>query len=147
MKKFFSICLLFVVLLGCTKKVEISEEKIPHEKPETTGFEMYKMSEMALLMEQMYAYNNHLRDRIIAKENIGEYPEHFDKIHTAVLTDASDRDLFFDTQAAAFLKTQKDIFENKNTVESFNKMVNSCIACHQKKCGGPIERIKKLYIK
>ena len=147
MKNFFGIVLLFSILLGCTHKAETPKDNVAPEEPAAAGFEMYKMSEMALLMEQMYAYNNQLRNRIIAKEALGEYPEHFDKIHTAVLTDAADRDLFFDKQAEAFLKTQRNILENKNTVAAFNKMVNSCIACHQKKCGGPIERIKKLYIK
>jgi cytochrome c553 len=35
----------------------------------------------------------------------------------------------------------------KNAKQHFNEGINACVSCHQVKCGGPIPKIKKLYIK
>ena len=78
---------------------------------------------------------------------MGEYPQAFDKLHIAVLTDASDRDAFFNDQAFKFIEAQKAVYnQTENAKENFNKMVNQCLECHAKKCGGPVPRIKKLLI-
>jgi hypothetical protein len=106
------------------------------------------MSEMAALMEQMYVDNQRLKERIQKGDTIGQFPQHFLKIHQAVMTDESDNDTFFKEQAAKFIKAQEMIYKDpKNAKEHFNTGVDACIQCHQQKCGGPIPRIKKLYIK
>lgn len=138
---------LFFSLLSCQKK----EQKV-EEKKCTTGkekkLEMYQMSEMAALMEQMYVDNQRLADRIKNGDSIGKFPQHFLKIHKAVMTDVSDNDDFFKIQAAKFINAQELIYKDpKNAKEHFNAGVDACIQCHQQKCGGPIPRIKKLYIK
>jgi cytochrome c553 len=70
------------------------------------------------------------------------------KIHKAVMTDETDNDAFFKEQAAKFIKAQELIYKDpKNAKSHFNNGVDACIQCHQQKCGGPIPRIKKLYIK
>ena len=98
-------------------------------------------------MEQMYAYNTQLKDRIITGNNLGEYPEVFSKLHTAELTDPADRDDFFNEQVFKFIEAQKAIYkEPANAKLHFNNMVNQCLECHAKKCGGPVPRIKKLLI-
>ena len=114
----------------------------------TEGFEMYEMSEMAALMEQMYVDNQRLKERIIQGDTIGKFPQHFIKIHKAVMTDEHDKDAFFDEQAQKFIQAQELIYKDpKNAKEHFNNGVDACIQCHQVKCSGPIPRIKKLYIK
>ena len=76
-----------------------------------------------------------------------KYPEAFDKLHSAILTEASDRDAFFNDQAIKFIESQKMIYTDVDNAEKhFNAMVNQCLECHAKKCGGPIPRIKKLMI-
>jgi hypothetical protein len=141
--------LLFLALsvLSCQKK----EEKVTEEKCEPKAeknLEMYQMSEMAALMEQMYVDNQRLKERIQKGDTIGQFPQHFLKIHKAVMTDESDNDAFFKEQAAKFIKAQELIYQDpKNAKEHFNTGVDACIQCHQQKCGGPIPRIKKLYIK
>lgn len=148
MKKSFLLLFLSVCIFSCKNKEE--EEKITSEpvKTEEKQFEMYEMSEMALLMEQMYVDNERLKERIQKGETIGEFPNHFLKIHAAVMTDEQENDVFFKEHAAKFINAQKLIYEDsKNAKEHFNKGVDACIACHQEKCGGPIPRIKKLYIK
>jgi cytochrome c553 len=141
--------LLFLVLsvLSCQKKeAKATEEKC---EPKTEKkLEMYQMSEMAALMEQMYVDNQRLKERIINGDTIGQFPQHFLKIHKAVMTDETDNDAFFKAQAAKFIKAQELIYKDpKNAKTHFNNGVDACIQCHQQKCGGPIPRIKKLYIK
>ena len=117
-------------------------------KPAKKEFKMYTMSEMAALMEQMYADNIQLKQRIIAGDNVGNFPRHIVKIHSAVMTDATDNDTFFKEQAVKFVKAQELIYSDPaNAKQHFNTAVTSCIACHEGKCEGPIPRIKKLYIK
>ncbi|WP_246282411.1 hypothetical protein [Flavobacterium agri] len=111
-------------------------------------FEMYEMSEMAMLMEQMYVDNNRLKERIKNGDTIGAFPNHFMKIHSAVMTDPKENDDFFKEKAAAFIKAQELIYKDpKNAQKHFNDGVDACVQCHEVKCAGPITRIKKLYIK
>lgn len=142
----------FIVLTSCDKKIEKTEtmndsvEKST-EKKEDKKFEMYEMSEMSLLMEQMYVDNERLKERIKKGDTIGKFPNHFLKIHKAVMTDDKENDAFFKEQANNFIKAQQMIYEDpKNAKQHFNKGVDACLKCHQVKCGGPIPRIKKLYI-
>jgi hypothetical protein len=145
MKK-ISILVLAFILFACQKKEEKGKEKAcPPEKEKK--LEMYQMSEMAALMEQMYVDNQRLKDRIKKGEAIGEFPEHFLKIHTAAFTDESDNDLFFKEKSKEFIEAEQLIYSDpKNAKEHFNASVDACLKCHQQKCGGPIPKIKKLYI-
>lgn len=128
-----------VLGIEVSKKDSISSNK--------NGFEMYEMSEMAALMEQMYVDNERLKERIIKGDTIGKFPQHFIKIHKAVMTDETDKDVFFNEQAAKFIKAQELIYQDpKNAKEHFNNGIDACIKCHEVKCGGPIPKIKKLYI-
>ncbi|WP_235946496.1 hypothetical protein [Flavobacterium silvaticum] len=111
-------------------------------------FEMYEMSEMSLVMEQMFADNQKLRNEIIEGKKLGEMPVHFQKIHSAAMTDPSENDAFFKTKAKVFLEAQAQIYsDTENAKEHFNASVTACIDCHKVKCMGPVSRIKKLYIK
>jgi cytochrome c553 len=135
---------------SCQKSAEKKEVK-QEEKNCSSGkekkLEMYQMSEMAALMEQMYVDNQRLKERIKKGDTIGQFPQHFLKIHKAVMTDDTDNDAFFKIQAAKFIKAQELIYKDpKNAKLHFNEGVDACIQCHQQKCGGPIPRIKKLYI-
>lgn len=138
---FFSIATL--LLFSCEKKKEQCE--LPKEEKK---FEMYEMSEMAMLMEQMYVDNERLKQRIVSGDTIGAFPQHFLKINEAVMTDEQENDEFFKEHANAFIASQTLIYEDsKNAKEHFNASINECVKCHEVKCGGPIVRIKKLYIK
>jgi hypothetical protein len=151
MKKLI-LLVLSIALFSCQKK---DEKKVTDKatsdstkvcKPEKK-FEMYQMSEMAALMEQMYVDNKRLKERIINGDTIGSFPKHFMKIHSAKMTDESDNDLFFKTNAKSFIESQQLIYsDSKNAKEHFNAGVDACLKCHEQKCGGPIPRIKKLYI-
>ena len=144
--------LLFVVLVvgSCNSKSADCEKDTAAGDSISGGkkFEMYSMSEMSLLMEQMYVDNEKLKERIKNGETIGAFPNHFLQIHKAAMTDDAENDAFFKKQAANFISAQELIYKDpKNAKQHFNNGIDACIQCHQVKCGGPIPRIKKLYIK
>lgn len=151
MKKFLILSFSVLLLISCqNKQTEKAEEKeaCANDSVKEKEFEMYEMSEMASLMEQMYAHNQQLRLRIIKGDTVGKFPEFFNKIYSAKFTTPSDNDAFFKENADKYIAAQKLIYsETENVKENFNKGVDACITCHKGKCGGPIPRIKKLYIK
>lgn len=149
MKKLFTL-LVLIVISSCAKKQDKPTEESCSSNAENTKsskFKMYEMSEMSALMEQMYVDNQRLKQRILKGDTIGSFPNHFLQIHKAVMTDPNENDAFFKEQAANFIKAQELIYQDpKNAKQHFNDGVNACIQCHEVKCGGPIQRIKKLYI-
>lgn len=149
MKKLFTL-LVLIVISSCAKKQDKPTEESCSKDAENTKsskFKMYEMSEMSALMEQMYVDNQRLKQRILKGDTIGSFPNHFLQIHKAVMTDPNENDTFFKEQAANFIKAQELIYQDpKNAKQHFNDGVNACIQCHEVKCGGPIQRIKKLYI-
>ena len=130
-----------LVLIGCKKSQEEPEEK--------QALIMAERSEMALLMNEMYAFNESMKQQIIDGTLSTSYPEKFDNIHSAVLTNPSARDLNFESFSKLFLEAQKELFESpqEELITRYNKAINACISCHNVKCVGPIPRIKKLLIK
>ncbi|MCZ8198717.1 MAG: hypothetical protein O9267_14025 [Flavobacterium sp.] len=144
MKQLAVVLFSILVLFSCQKKQEDAEACSTEDKE----FKMYEMSEMAMLMEQMYAHNQQLRLRIIKGDSVGTFPDFFNKIYSAKFTTSNDNDVFFQENAKKYIDAQQLIYsESENVKENFNKGVDACITCHKGKCGGPIPRIKKLYIK
>ncbi len=140
-----SILFLFLILFSCKEKQQ-KKAVITCDVPEQ--FQMYKTSEMAGLMRQMVEDHTQLKYKIQKGEAIGKFNENYLKLHTATLTDSTDRNASFTTFSKAFIKMQKEIFEAPASKRkaSYNMAVNLCIACHQEHCTGPIPRIKKLLI-
>ncbi|NNK82493.1 MAG: hypothetical protein HKO92_05175 [Flavobacteriaceae bacterium] len=133
----------FICLASCKEQTEIA-------KTEKEPLIMVEQSEMALLMNEMFAFNESIKQQIKEGKLHNVYPEHFNKIHTAVLTDPTDRNAAFKKDAQHFLDAQKSLFEVTSTEELktyYNNAVNACISCHEVTCVGPIPRIKKLFIK
>ncbi len=147
MKKYFVFIIVFFIY-SCNKKVEQSSCSSESTTKSDKKFDMYQMSEMAALMESMYIENQKLKERIKKGDTIGKFPSHFLQIHKAVMTDETENDTFFKEQAALFIKAQELIYQDpKNAKQHFNDGVNACVRCHEVKCGGPLPKIKKLYIK
>ena len=136
------ICLVLLLAFGCNEKVE----KPIEEKKELI---MVEPSEMANLMNEMYAYNESIKQQVKEGKLNNAFPERFLNIHSAVLTDPSVRDSLFGVNSKLFIQAQKSLFESnsENLVKDYNNVVNSCISCHEVTCTGPITRIEKLYIK
>jgi len=133
-------------LLGCQKKTDNTKVNVSKDD---SLFEMYQMSEMATLMEQMYADNQRLKQKIENNDfDLGEFPEYYSRLYTATFTDPSDLDDFYIEETKNFLKLQELVYtETTNIKANFNNMVSACIECHHVKCGLAIQRIEKLYIK
>jgi cytochrome c553 len=109
---------------------------------------LYKPSEMALLMRTMYEYNNMVKQQIVSKKVLIPMPEEFTKIHSAVLTPKFERNHEFDSLSNAFITYQKALYSSRSDSSSyfFNHSINTCVACHQTRCTGPIPKIKALLI-
>lgn len=149
MKKILVLGCSVLFFISCQKKTEAKDEKIDSTATtEKKSFEMYELSEMALLMEQMYVDNQRLKERIEKGEDVGEFPSHFAKIHEAIMTDPSENDAFFKENAQVFLTAQEMIYkEPEKAKEHYSNAIQACISCHEVKCSGPIPRIKKLQLK
>jgi len=144
MKYIGTVLLATFFFTSCQRNEKENSVEIPVKSKK---FEMYQMSEMSALMEQMYIDNQKLKERIKNGDTIGKFPNHFMEIHKAVMTDDTENDAFFKDQANAFILAQQRIYEDpKNAKAHFNEGVNACVRCHEIKCQGPIPRIKKLYI-
>ena len=147
MKYFFLFSAVLLLAFSCQKKEEEKETCSPEKTKKGKKFEMYKMSEMAALMEQMYVENKKVKERIIKGEPAGKFPEYYLKIHSSKFTDESDNDAFFKENATLYIDAQKLIYDDPaNAKQHFNDGVRACLTCHETKCGGPIPKIKKLYI-
>jgi len=140
MKKSLTILMLIVVIIGC---------KSEKEGKKTEKLNIQKQSEMAFLMNKMYEENEKVKKKILKGADLLDFPEEYLKIHTATLTDPSDRTPEFRAFSELYLSNLRVVFEtSKDSLKyKFNETVNSCIACHQTTCVGPIPRIKKLLIK
>jgi len=133
--------LLFFLVISCkNEKKEVVKKQ---------AFDMYEYSELALLMEEFYVYNDSLKSQIVNDKALSLLPVNFNKLHTAKMTDRFERDESFQLFAILFEKQQKAIYKvSKDSLkEAFNATIHTCIACHKTTCTGPIPRIQKLLIK
>ena len=108
-----------------------------------------KQSEMAALMLKMYDKNLENKMLILEGKQPKDFPKEFLNIHTAQLTDPSDKKPSFNAFSDFYLNSFKKVYETSkdSLVFRHNNAINSCIACHETTCVGPIPRIKKLLIK
>ncbi|MAW21791.1 MAG: hypothetical protein CMD16_05305 [Flavobacteriales bacterium] len=107
-----------------------------------------KSSELAELMRDLVENTEEVKLQISKNEKPGFFIE-FDKLHTAVPTDLAVRDDgHFTSFANNYIATVNELINTTgDKEEKYNKMIQSCIICHQQICPGPIKRIKKLRIK
>ncbi|WP_196885535.1 hypothetical protein [Aureivirga sp. CE67] len=146
MKYVLQILLVSLLFISCKEEVK----KEPMSEESLSEFEMYQPSDMALLMRNMLDKHKVLKEKIEKGKLPTVFPKVYQNIHTATLTDPSDKDDEFDSFAKLYIENEKNLYENstkENVKENYNAAVQSCIACHQRKCSGPIPRIKKLLIK
>ncbi|MDC9722698.1 MAG: hypothetical protein PSN34_07980 [Urechidicola sp.] len=138
--KYLTIFFLFFLVVSCKNENQAVVEKQP--------FDMYVSSELALLMEEFYVYNDSLKSQIINEEVLTSLPANFNELHTAKMTDRFERDESFQVFASLFEKHQKAIYEvSKDSLkQAYNATIHTCIACHKTTCTGPIPRIEKLLI-
>ena len=139
MKRYFYVFIFLVSLASCEKE---------KSKKKTEEFIIPKQSEMAALMNEMFHESELIKQKVLKGETPENFPERFLKIHTATLTDPSDRNDEFKAFSDVYLANFERVFEaSKDSLQAqYNTAINSCIACHKTTCIGPIPRIKKLLI-
>lgn len=122
------------------ESIEEEEEWVP---------EVYKTSELAELMRQMHTDHMDLKHKIEKGELALEKQNDYRSIHQAIPTDPNDDTPLFHTYADAYLIADSIVYSSKTSSdykENFNNMVNSCVACHENFCMGPINKIELLRI-
>lgn len=134
-----------ILLISCNSSSKKNE--VPKVKEELV---MYNPSELTLLMEEMYQYNDSIK--VLIENGILpklQFPDRFLEIHTAEMTSTFERDESYRKYANTFILFQKKIHNStsENIQDNFNNTINLCIGCHQTSCAGPIPRIQKLLIK
>lgn len=104
-------------------------------------------SELALLMRRMYADWDSLEADMRRGQPVRDVRPSFALMHSAAPTDSELRsDGRFSVHAESFMAAL-EAFYAAPAEESYNTVVQSCMACHRSLCPGPIKRIKKLEIK
>jgi len=139
-----SLCII-TCFFGCKQP----EKEIVTAKEELV-YDMYQPSEMANLMNEMYAQNLKVKEDILNGIVPEEFPLDFLKIHSAELSEFKSRNETFQSFSKLFIESEKEIFNTESQVpleERYNNTINLCISCHQTECTGPISRIQKLLIK
>ncbi|NRD19597.1 hypothetical protein HNV08_06025 [Winogradskyella eckloniae] len=144
--KSLSIVLLsFLLLLNCKNEQKVAE---PTTKI-VVEYDMYQPSEMANLMNAMYAYNQQLKAQIVAGETPTHLPLDLAKLHSAEMTDKKGRTAAWNSFVNVFIESQHTIIDTISNVdlkERYNASINNCLGCHKTECTGPIPKIKKLLI-
>lgn len=102
-------------------------------------------SELALLMRSIHEDAKAIR-KVIKNKMIEHDPQSdFDFILIATPTKENVQGPEFEAMARYYLEKNAQLLEEQDQ-HSYNEMVESCVACHQSFCPGPIKTIQKLYI-
>ena len=85
-----------------------------HENTELKGdivYDMYKPSEMSILMNDMYDYNLKIKQEILEGKTPANFPTNFLNIYTAELSEFKSRNETFQAYSSLFVENQKEIFK------------------------------------
>lgn len=138
-----------VLLLLCFNCKNEAEPK-PSEDKEKPELIMYQPSEMASLMNGMYAYNLQIRQQIINGETPIVMPLDLMRLHSAKMSNGHARTAVWNDKIQGFIEAQQQVADTLSSLElkeRYNTAINNCLACHKTECTGPIPKIRKLLIK
>jgi len=142
-----SIILCLILCVSCN----YSEEKeVIAKDTEEFVFDLYVPSEMSLLMNSMYDVNEKIKNEIVSGNVLEEFPDDFERIFTAELSEGKYRNETFEAYSKVLIDNQKLIFDGAVHLpleQRYNNAIKTCISCHTTECVGPIPRIEKLLIK
>lgn len=138
MKGFFSLLLLILIALLLYKSDQ-------YKRAEEVVFEEQD-SELALLMRDIHAQAKVLKTHVVKKEELPNFMNSISFIVDATPTKDNVQGPEFKAMALYYLQNNEKLYSNPDS-EKYNEMIESCIACHQSFCPGPIKTIKKLTIK
>jgi cytochrome c553 len=147
MQKLMVALVLLALVWACAEKPkEMIAEKAAPKHEMLNGI---VRSELAKTMRELYNELKLTRDSLNAGYEVTpRLIEQVEKIHTAVPTEADKTDETYHAMADLFITSYKAYAAAKeNQVEAYNAMIETCVACHQQKCPGPVKTIKKLMVK
>lgn len=101
---------------------------------------------LALLMRQMFSDMEEIKNSVVEGEDIRVYIEEHKKLLTATPTDPEVKTELYRTMGISYLASLKQL-ENSSEegqLENYKSLVNSCLACHNNFCPGPVKRINLL---
>lgn len=144
--KTFAFLVVLLLCFNCKNETE-PKHTDTKEKPELI---MHKPSEMANLMNGMYAYNLQIKQQIINGETPVSMPLDLMKLHSAEMSNGHARTAIWNSKVQSFIESQQSVVDTLSNVElkdRYNTAINNCLACHKTECTGPIPKIRKLLIK
>lgn len=150
-KTLFPFIVIFSLFSCAQENKNQSEKQI--EKVSNTELDCIKdhnnpngSSELSLLMRNMLKHAQSERNRVLINQTPGDYPASFNKIYTAIPTDAETKKLSFNGFADLYLQAINEYHQSKigNSKKRFTAIVNACLACHSDHCPGPLSAINKL---
>lgn len=132
-----------IILLGFSLFFIACAKKAPQEKPE-----MYKNSELAVMMRAMLEEHKGLKASIEKGELPESYPATYAGITEAEATPNMDVGEPFKAFASTYFDDMDSLTASKhvNIKQNHNRVVKSCVTCHEQHCTGPIPTIERLYI-
>lgn len=101
---------------------------------------------LALLMREMFLDMEEIRISVEDGKAISTYIEEHKKLLTAKPTDSGVKTETYQSMGIAYLASLKQL---ENSIEealseNYKSLVNSCLACHNNFCPGPIKKINLL---
>ncbi|GAB2630707.1 hypothetical protein [Belliella aquatica] len=101
---------------------------------------------LALLMREMFLDMEEIRVSVEEGKTIRTYIEEHKKLLTAKPTDAGVKTETFQTMGISYLAGLKQLEQSSEEalLENYKSLVNSCLACHNNFCPGPVKRINLL---
>ena len=103
-------------------------------------------SELSLLMREMQEYTVKAKEALKNNSAPAAYPTAFDDIYKAAISEGMTKSDFYDQFSDLYITAVKNYSKSnpKERVETYNNMVNACLACHSQHCPGPVPVIKKM---
>ncbi len=149
MMRYFLIITLLSLVSCNTSESTKSEDDSSNKNKEEFVPEMYEVSEMTIMMRNMYDVNEEIKKDIVAGNTPEEFPKDFLNIFKAKLTNNKPYNETFIAYSKVYIDNVRAIYDSTSTIplkNRYNNAINSCISCHTTECTGPIPRIKKLLI-
>lgn len=103
---------------------------------------------LAVLMREMYLDMEEIKGRVLDKEKLGTYLEKHRAMLAAEATDPKVRDSSFHIMGSAYLLHLERMEQSseEELLNNFQALQQSCVACHQQKCPGPLKKINALKV-
>ncbi len=145
-KSLITLFVLLVVIL--TFQTIAPESSIQVANADTTDLNPNGSSELSKLMREMQKFTGEAKKTLISETAPASFPTSLDKIYTAKISEGVNKSEFYKQFADLYVMSVKNYASSnsENRIETYNNMVNACLACHSQHCPGPVPTIKKMMV-